>query len=543
MIRDIFLPEKIGNNYLFTRRIIGLEIRRAEVRATKLVLHGTTVTLEACSSELLATEQGNGPLAERTTEAIKRIINRLKPFDEIHSALSSSHVVFRELRLPFTSRDKIAMVIQFEVEPLLPFPSSEAAIDFIITETTDEDNSATVLVAAVQKKHIAEHLALFANTGIKPSQLTVDLFALYGLYKQVPSLEKVQGDVVLLDLGILTTRIAYIHNGALRLVRTIQHGMSHVAKRMGKQIQKTPNSVMEELIRFGIDSPETAEHQQTLNAALAPLWQSVRMTLASFTARAEGGRISIAKLLLLGSGAQIKGLAEAIGHELGVVCEPFDDRQVAEAGVKVKQKKDCATPSDVISVATALPTPQTEQFNLLQDEFETSDANLLTKQLLAGGILLLSLFVILISNAVIQTRKLSKELQNSEQEASAVLLKRFPKLEEEEAGSLSELVEAAEDAIKQEEATWFKFSRSAHPSPLKYLLELTNIINKERLGFVMERLTITEDTVTMKARVRDHNALVLLERDLRQSKLFSTIESPDDPDFTMKLTIARSIRW
>ncbi len=47
--------------------------------------------------------------------------------------------------------------------------------------------------------------------------------------------------------------------------------------------------------------------------------------------------------------------------------------------------------------------------------------------------------------------------------------------------------------------------------------------------------------LVLKAKVKDFEALKQLEKALHQSKLFSYIESPRLPDFTMKLTVAHAI--
>jgi hypothetical protein len=79
------------------------------------------------------------------------------------------------------------------------------------------------------------------------------------------------------------------------------------------------------------------------------------------------------------------------------------------------------------------------------------------------------------------------------------------------------------------------------PSFLTYLLELTSKIDKKDLGFTIDKLTITESTIMMTAHVRDHTALALLEKELRQSKLFAHVEGQQNPDFTMKIKLAKPI--
>src|SRR5579885_192676 len=182
IFQNIFVPEKIGSYYLFPKRIIGFDINKTHVYATQLLLKGRTITLEKTIE--IPLEAGNtNNYDERASKAIATALEQVDKYDAIHTALSSSVAIFKELRLPFSDPNKIQMVIEFEVEPLLPFSVNDAVVDFIITKHLPEEKASEVLVAAVQKQHIVHHLQLFAQAGVNPDVVTLDLFALYGAFK------------------------------------------------------------------------------------------------------------------------------------------------------------------------------------------------------------------------------------------------------------------------------------------------------------------------------------------------------------------------
>ena len=65
--------------------------------------------------------------------------------------------------------------------------------------------------------------------------------------------------------------------------------------------------------------------------------------------------------------------------------------------------------------------------------------------------------------------------------------------------------------------------------------------DRRDIGYIVivpEKITIVEGTLTLKARVKDFEALKLLEKELRSSDLFVAIEPQDTPQFTMKITLA-----
>jgi len=59
MIRGVIFPEKIGSYYLFSKRIIGIEISKESVTATKTVLKGRVCIIEKSVTENLMLEAGN----------------------------------------------------------------------------------------------------------------------------------------------------------------------------------------------------------------------------------------------------------------------------------------------------------------------------------------------------------------------------------------------------------------------------------------------------------------------------------------------------
>ena len=85
--------------------------------------------------------------------------------------------------MPFIGRDKIALVVNYEVESLLPFSLEDAIIDFIITHQDFIKNKSKILIAAVRKEDIAAYINLFEKAELKLDYATTDIFALYELYQ------------------------------------------------------------------------------------------------------------------------------------------------------------------------------------------------------------------------------------------------------------------------------------------------------------------------------------------------------------------------
>src|SRR5579871_6305196 len=255
LIKDVILPEKIKSYYLFSKIVVGVEINKTKIIATKTRISGTTSTIEQIIEEKIPEEspqEGTDPVSP----ALTALLAKIGSYDEIHTILPSSIAVFKEIKLPFTSRDKIAMVIGFEIEPLLPFSLRDAVIDFIITREIPEEKSSEIIVTAIQKQHIIQQLAQFEAIGIKPTAITIDMIALYGLYHHIDAYKKLPGGTALITVTGHSTAIAFMIDGQLKTVRTLPKGIIALTKQIAQELNKTSQEIIDHLLRFGVEQTD-----------------------------------------------------------------------------------------------------------------------------------------------------------------------------------------------------------------------------------------------------------------------------------------------
>lgn len=534
MIQNILLPEKFRSYYLFPKRIVGFEITKNYIFATVAYLHGYSISIEQCTE--IAIEQDNGQeLTSRTASAIKKILAAIGKYSAIHVSVSSSQVIFKNMKLPFDDYEKIKRIIDFEVEPLLPFSIHDAVIDFIITKQNNTEKSSEVCVAALQKQYIKQTLDLFHEAGVQPEVLTIDLFELYGLYRSIPYYSNLPGGILLLEIGFSCTKIAYILDGQLKLIRTLTLGTTHIAKSIGTHLSMPVKDAMEELIRHGFTKEDEPTFVEAINTAADSFVSKLKFTIQSFMVQSNPEE-HFSHTFLLGIGATIKDFDTWLEKSLNIPCAIFSPDEIAE-NPHISLKKIAHIPvENSISTSIAIPNQTTEHFNLLQKEFTPSDNQLLLKQIIVSGVLLIVLFGSLFMHSYFQIRALRTALEKSRKEASAVLVEWFPNIEEQH---LDIMIEEAEQEAKKEEKLWFSFSKNSKTSCLNFLLELTRL-DREGLGLIFDKVLIDQDkgVLTIKAQVRDHEALKRFESELEQTKLFSYIPKKDTSSFTTELRFA-----
>lgn len=583
LIKDILLPEKIKSYYLFTKIVVGVEINKSKIIATKTVISGMVSTIESIIEEkiseevILSSAQASVPTkatsdqGERaadttadmtadatekesastqatidpTSQALTAILAKIGKYDEIHTVLPSSIVVFKELKLPFVSRDKISMVIGFEIEPLLPFPLKEAIVDFIITREIPEEKSSEIIVTAVQKQHVAQHIALFAAAGVNPEVITVDMISVYGLYRHMDVYKNLSGGTALISITGHSTAIAFMVNGQLKTVRTIPKGIIAFTKQITQELNKPSAEIVDYLLRFGVEqSGDNAEYTATIQKVISEWWDAINFTLTSFSAQLLN-RQPISKIIFLGNGALIKGLIPFVAQKTTSACELFTIEDSIKNPVCTVKNSGIITPFTVISASATLPLPITVDYNLKQKEFATQDSSLLLKQGIVLVLFTISLFAIFITHYFIQTGTLQKAAYQSEQHVLNALTATFKDLENVKTLN-EELIEDARTELEEKQKRWFAFSQQSRASFLQYLLELSSKIDRKSIDLKVDQITIGEGVLTLKASVKDneldinkrYEALKVFERELEQSKMFNLAEAPPEtPQFTMRLTL------
>jgi Tfp pilus assembly PilM family ATPase len=525
---ELFVPKRIGNYYLVAQRILGIDINKAYVHAAQVLCSGSKRVVEKLIHEPIDADQAR-PYEERVVEALVRVLKRADKSSIIKTAFNSSAVVFKELVLPFADEHKIKMVLPYEVESSLPFSLHDAIIDMIVTRSAGGQQGTTIMVAAVQKKLIEEHLALFKAAHIVPHAVTVDVFDLCALILQTPLAGSMSGVTVVIAIGSYTTKILLFHDTQLKLVRTIAKGIVTLAKAFAIQRGIPPVQALEELIRFGLERHDDQEYEQAVKKAVADFWQTVQFTLQSFESQqiAQG----IERIILMGSGAEIAGMQAQAGTFLNKKIMVFEPHMLLQHGVVSVLQGQKIDQASLISLATALDSPMTRDVNLAQDDLAPSSLGRFAIQLITTAVLAIGLLVGLAAFIYMQTRTVARTVRSSENE----VMKTLSSLNLSDARSLKEALSEAEAKVVKEEELWFGFSRQTRFSFLQALQELSAAIDRQAVGLKVKRMVITANSLLLEGEVKDFNALKILERELRESGLFILVPALQELKINEKL--------
>ncbi len=492
MIKEIFLPEMLGTRRILAQRIIGIACHDTHVTLALVhAKHGKNIVEQLKQQILTAgTEQD---ITDRTAQALKQIMSGIKSYDLIRACIPASVVVFKELQLQFSDPEKIRMVLDYEIETMLPFSINEAIVDFIITKKQSDQKTTQILAAAIRTQDLQNHLSIYENAGIDPSAITIDLFALYSLYQQIPEYRELPNASALVEFDAHTTRIALVQEGQLRLTRYIPRGLTTVLKLISDETLVSSEEILKKLTTSGIRSFGDETLTRIVQKHFVLLLNEIQFTLNSFSLKL-GFYDGVGKILFTGQGRQISDLMTFCSDTMQLPCEFFNCRKLF-GNSKFKDKvgeqiNDWGQFSTALGVA--LPSPDQQNFDLRRKQFVFHHKNLAAKQIITAGILAVAIFAAIGINGYFDIAHLSSHINTFE-------AKEIERLRSENILTAAQItskntfvsvIKEAERVVQQKFETWAPIIQKPM-QPLELLLEITRIIDKKQFDVSIKEATFT----------------------------------------------------
>lgn len=516
MLASIFLPEKIGTHRILAQRIIGLSVHEDVVRLVQVHVKRSKSVIQQLLTENI--ESGTeDTYAERASQALKKIMTYVTSYDQIRICVPASMLVLKELTLQFTDPTKIRMVLEYEIETMLPFAVNEAVIDFIVTKTQKDPQQAQILVAAVRSQDLETYLNMFTQAGIDPTHITIDLFALYGLYQQIPEYAvQASHATAMIELGHHSTRIAFIQDGQLRLSRSLPRGIATIIKFISQEADISHDDVEKILATQGINGIPDETLSRIVQKHFVLLLNDIQFTLNSFSLKLnfyEG----VNKVLFTGYTQNIKNLMTFCSDTIQIPCEVFDCQKLLNSAVVLSnQSQDQGQLNAYATVlGVALPSVEQGDFDLRRKQFAFQRHGLVVKQLATACLITICMFVTVGTMGYFHLARLEQEATQLEQDEINKIRKeeifekdRFPK-----SPKLQIVLREAEKIVREKQEIWAPFAQK-RIRPLELWSELVRIINKRQFD-----VTIKEVTFTTEERGWDRDKDGSIKQDLGTAKV------------------------
>lgn len=202
------------------KRILALDIGSSDIKALEVLDTGGKIEL----ANFACTKIGN---QNETIFAIREIIRRSAfKTKRCVTSVSGRSVIVRYVNMAQMAEGDLKQAIRFEADKYIPFEVDEVVMDTQILEPEIGDGSGEmkVLLVAVRKNLIEEHLHLLQEAGLQSVIIDVDAFALGNAFELRAreagglSAEKV---VALIDIGANKTNINILKGGTSYFTREV----------------------------------------------------------------------------------------------------------------------------------------------------------------------------------------------------------------------------------------------------------------------------------------------------------------------------------
>ena len=531
MIKNIFLPERIGNHFIFSQTYLGLEFTKTMLLGTKVNVSGSKATLYDFYHEPLIKKEDEDS-NQIIIEALRSVTKKAGT-SHIKLSLANNTVIFKELTIPFIGYERISQILPFKLESEIPFQITDISFDFVITKIDLVKKESTILVGIIQKKNLEYYINLIKEAHTTLASVTIDLFSIYGLYCVHPEYSKIHEPVALIDMGFQSSTIAYLKDQQLLTNRTINFGLNNLAKDIALKTKKTPGEILEHIVRQGTTKTTSSTYNKALDDALNAVLSQIQFTFNAFASQMPHYE-AVKKIILLTRGTQIKEIEKEFSQKLAIPTEYFNTHQLLTLPTLKKKHHITDIPlTNLPSFGAVYPFTPTSNFDLLKTQEVEKEKNLLEHQIITALVLIILFFGTVIGYNQIQKFGLRKRINQAKKTALNQLKTELDIID----NNLSTAVVNAKTKLDETEAIWEGFSESARSSYLKYLQELSDKIDRVATGLDLKQLIINKQSILMFGKVRDYKALKILEEELSSSKLFKLVTIPQEESFEIKLVI------
>lgn len=340
------------------QRIIGLDVGSWSVKAMVMESSLRRMSFVELREHHVPTDALGSPLPGALGPAIKAILEGLD-VDVLTAGVPGVQVLMRELMLPFGDEKRVAPVLGFQLESLLPRPLETVVHDWHLLKKGPE--GAQILCPAADKQWLEGWLAEVRAGGAEPRHLTLSMLAMDNLVPHLTGL----GDkpVAVIDLGHRSTQVTVLKDGKVEAVRALSRGGHQVtqalARALGVAYADAEHIKHHELDLSG-DAPrgvDPREHERRVRVAaqaLEPILRELKMTLDAIAAqKLRGGHESAALggIVLCGGMSRLMGLPALLERLLGAPLLPVEPRgPIWETTVARAEALDIGLPAAALAL-------------------------------------------------------------------------------------------------------------------------------------------------------------------------------------------------
>jgi type IV pilus assembly protein PilM len=335
------------NALLGSRKVVGLDIGTSSIKVAQLLKTWHEPRVTGFFQREIPREESQKPSPEAISQAIRELFSEVNIEGRVISCLPTSSVITREITMPFKDINKLRRTIKYEAEPHIPFPIDEVAVDFYTINDRLPDKTSLMMVA-VNKDVINQHLEVLRDAGIDPEIIDLDSFALFNAF---PLGRGGRQAFAVIDLGARTTKVDIVSEGILKFSRSIPLAGDTFTKAIAKEI-KVSFAKAEEVKKARPWSDLKAKKiSRAVRPVLARLTREIEYTFSSFSAHHPNKEIG--QIFLTGGSSRFPGIDDHFSESLNCKISYLDPFKEIQSAIPDKAMSEI-TPTAAVGIGLAL---------------------------------------------------------------------------------------------------------------------------------------------------------------------------------------------
>lgn len=292
------------------KSVLGVDIGSSSIKLAQLEI-GENPKLETYGMVDISE-----PISSQTTDEkvhqIAELLKNLMEKAEVTTkdcvmSLPNSAVFTSVIDMPKMDDKEMDQAMQYEAKKYVPLPFSEVTLSWTILSENDDKVSHKVLLIAVPKQIRDIYIKLFQLTGVNLEIIEIEALALI----RALVVDSTKNDVII-DIGAKVSGLNFVRQGSLQLTRNLSLGGDTITDRIAKELNLSTQRAEQFKRDFGLHDTDF------LPEAVKPVLNTIKTEVAQIIGIYKSHNIETHRVVLVGGGAQLPGIAEYFTAELGV---------------------------------------------------------------------------------------------------------------------------------------------------------------------------------------------------------------------------------
>ncbi|MDP8269329.1 MAG: type IV pilus assembly protein PilM [Candidatus Tenebribacter davisii] len=266
-----------------------------------------------------------GPILAQLVKTLKL---KAKKINHLVSSIGGDNTSIKQIKTIFLPDEELESALFFEAKKHLPISGSEMNLDYQVLSVEEKTNNMNILLASSTKSLLTEHSNILTSAGLTPGIVDLESLAVVNSFI-FNSEDHEDGVYVILNVGAFKTNMVIYSPTSKFFARDISYGGFNITKDIMKKQKISYQEAEMYKLQHGLKDKEIKEDKKTLIAldiseknTIELIAQEVKRSLRFYVK--EAGNSDFKKILLVGGGANTKGLPEYIAEQLKIPAEIFN---------------------------------------------------------------------------------------------------------------------------------------------------------------------------------------------------------------------------